>query len=680
MTFQFLQPPVGGASADRAGTMPAAAYAAFAGVAPTDPTGPVATTGATGTYSEATGVAFTTTLDSIAATYKRCHSLGHVGAGKLVPTVICPGFGGGAASYSSDFMHRLADYVDPDSGRAPLVLVADTRGRGGTSGQIDYVRDLQDMRDMVAHAVNAVGAANCFAGGRGVVLVAQSTGAVDALLWACRCPDEVLAVVLLVPNFDLGVDATDGYWAIHDSIRAQLTSRVGDRAQGSAAAMDPYLARNPIDGIARILALPGAPPVWVFGDRTEAPLVPITNPDRLVRALKASPAAAAKVHDHISQSGDAIRYLHDTGTFDNDLGGALSAEKRYWPPILAGVAEWTLPQSTPPNGFRVFGWFKARAVTGSANPADDRVGFEIWTGAANPPKPDSAGGHLHALEMHYVDGGRAFTFDPQTSQDGYIQVIRDADDRRVAFTAGSQLRVDLGVAPTITSIADLSAAHLWHADAGTTGTTQLSAWVDSIGGLTLGASSAWPALTTDADNKACIRFSGAQKLTLAQLLVDPTADFTVILVCARSAISPPQIVFDVAHHGTNARMTIQAGSSTSAGFLYNNAGSVALANQNGIGGQSWSTNAKKVVVLRQLNGVLAMSVNNSAWNKSAIQNNTFTKTGTNETTIGAGWAPGAGTHYAFWTGDVYTLATWNVAKSESDLNAAIAHLKTKWSF
>lgn len=682
MSFGFFMPGV--ATADASGLMPAAAFSAFAGEAPTDPTTDVPTTGATGTYDEASSVAFTTSLDSISATYKRCHSLGHVGAAKLLPVAICPGFGVSAASISATLMRRWADYVDPTSERAPLVLVGDTRGRGGTTGPVDYVRDLQDRRDMVAHAVAAVGASNCYANGRGVVLVGYSTGAIDALLWACRCPDEVLAVVLVVPNFDLGVDAADGYWGITgSSVRSSLTLQVGDRAQGAAAALDPYLARNPIDGIARILALPGAPHVWVFGDRDEAPLVPITQPDRLVRALRASPAAAAKVHAHISETGDAIRYLHDTGTLDNDLGGMLSAEKRCWPHILANAAEWTLPLSSPSNGLRVFGWFKARTITGSDDPADDRVGFEVWTGDANPPKPDSGGGKLHALEMHYVDGGRAFAFDPQTSQNGYVQVIRDADDRRDDFTAGTAFRVDLGASPTITALTDIGFAHEWRADVGVTGTSQVTNWADQIGALafTASAGTTCPAATTDSGSKACLRFASAssQKLVLNQLLFAPTGDFTAIVVCSRSTTTT-EIVFEVSHHGTLARLPIQVGTGTSAIFYYNDSNGIALANQNGIGGHTWATNTKVMVAVMRKGDTLYTSLNGSSWSKSAIQNEAFTSSGTNTTSIGCGWANGAGAYWRFWDGDVYEVASRNAATSEADLNAAWALMKSRWSF
>jgi pimeloyl-ACP methyl ester carboxylesterase len=672
------------ATVDADGLMPAEAYQAFVGAPATDPTAAVATTGATGTYGEASSVSFTTSLDSIAATYDRCHSLGHVGSGKLVTTVILQGFGVGKASFSSTFKRRLADYVDPTTGRAPLVLIGDTRGRGVTTGPVDYVRDLQDRRDMVAHAVAAVGASNCYAGGRGVVLVGYSTGAVDALLWACRCPDEVLAVVLIVPNFDLGVDATEGYWGLTgSSVRTSLTSQVGDRAQGAAAALDPYLARNPIDGIARILALPGAPPVWVFGDRDEAPNVPITGPDRLVRALRATPAAAAKVHVHISQTGDAIRYLHDTGTFDNDLGGMLSAEKRCWPTILANVAEWALPLSSPSNGLRVFGWFKARTVTGSADPTNDRVGFEVWTGDASPPKADADGGKLHALEMHYVDGGRAFTFDPQTSQNGYVQILRDADDRRAALTAGSQLRVDLGVSPTITALTDIGFAHEFRADLGVTGTSQVTAWADQIGALTFteSAGTTCPATATDSDSKAVLRFMAAssQKMLINSLLFAPTGDFTMFLVCSRANTST-QIPFEVSHHGTLARLLIQGGSSTDAIEYHNDANTIALANSNGIGGHTWSANAKVMIAVMRKSGVLYASLNGSSWSKSAVANETVTFSGTNTTSIGCGWANSGGAYWRFFDGDIYEVASRDAATSESDLSAAHALMKTRWTF
>ena len=75
-----------------------------------------------------------------------------------------------------------------------------------------------------------------------------------------------------------------------------------------------------------------------------------------------------------------------------------------------------------------------------------------------------------------------------------------------------------------------------------------------------------------------------------------------------------------------------------------------------------------------------MSFDGSNWSKSSVTADTFTTTGTNTTSIGAGWADGGGAFWQFWTGDVYELATKDGATSEADITSAWALMKTRWQF
>lgn len=649
---------------------------------PSDPTTAPSTAGASGTYSEATATV-TSTLDSSITNlaYDRCANAGHAGTSKGVPFLLFPGFSQTKSQFTQAMKRRLADYVDPVSGRAPFVLGISSRGRG-TGGTIDYVRDRQDRDDCVKHAVAAVGASNLFASGRGVVVIGYSTGCLDALLYACTFPDSVLAIVLYYPNFDLGVDPADSYWALQSTTQrtTYLVPQVGDRAQGSAAAIDPYLARNPIDAIARIVALPGGPHIWILGDRTEAPAVPIPNPDRLAAALRAVPGAISKTHVHITQAGDVNRILHDAGV---DGAGTIYSERFWVTTVLAGAAEWSMPREAPPNGLRLLGWMRTRTITGSVNPSDDRPGFEVWTGTVVNPKANAAGGRLHACEFRYWDTGRQFTFDPVTSQNGYLQVLRDASNRSYDLTAGSKLILNLNVSMAITAFADLGFQHEWKGGVGVTGTTQVTNWADQIGALafTATAGTTCPATATDADGKALLRFdaTSSQKLLLNQLLVDPTKDFTICMVVNKTNATA-QFILEMSHHGTAAVLNIAYTSGVTSSNHKNDAGTYATLNTNGIGGQPFSQNAKHFVVLMRKNGADYISIDGSAWSLSTVPSDSFTTTGTNTTTIGCGWANGGGAYWQFLTGDVYHLVSKDSATGEADLLAGWKLAKDTWTF
>lgn len=647
--------------------------------APTDPTTAPSTAGSTGTYSEASVPTVTSSLDASITNlgYDRCHSLGHVGSKKLVPTLLFPGYQQNKTQFSQTLKRRMADYVGP-TGLAPLVIAINSRGRvaGGT---IDYVRDRQDRRDCLAHAVSTVGLSNVFGSGESCVVVGYSTGCLDALLYACTFPDRVLAVVLYYPNFDLGVDPADSYWALQDATqRSYMTSQIGDRAQGAVGALDPYLVRNPIDAIARIVNLPNAPHVWVMGDRTEYPGLPLPNPDRLIAALLAIPGNTGKIHIHITQSGDSNRILHDSGA---DGAGSIYAE-RYWATtVLTSTTEWLMPREAPSTGLRLLGWMCTRSTTTADNTA--RPGFEIWTGTVTAPKTNSAGGRLHVCEFRYWDTGRQFVFDPVTSQNGYLQVIRDADNRTYTLTAGTRLNVNLNVSATITDFADIGFAHDYKGGVGVTGTTQVTAWADQIGSsnFTQSAGTTCPSTATDANSKNVLRFSGAssQYLVLNSLLINPTADFTVCMVVSKTNTTGGY-VFEASHHGSLAVCNVGYGSSVSNNNYKVDSGSYGYANTNGLGGQAFSQTTPHFIALMRKNGVFYMSFDGSSWSKSSVTADTFTLTGTNTTTIGCGWANGGGAFWQFWTGDVYEVATKNGATSEADITSAWSLMKMRWQF
>jgi hypothetical protein len=320
-----------------------------------------------------------------------------------------------------------------------------------------------------------------------------------------------------------------------------------------------------------------------------------------------------------------------------------------------------------------------RSITANDNTA--RPGFEIWTGTVTSPKTNSAGGRLHVCEFRYWDTGRQFTFDPVTSQNGYLQVIRDAANRSYTLTAGTRLSVNLNISPTISEFADLGFAHDFKAGVGVTGTTEVTNWADQIGALafTASAGSTCPSATTDGGGKAVLRFAGAssQKFLLNSLLINPTADFTVCLVVSKTNTTGGY-VFEASHHGSLAAMSVGYGSGVTVCNYKVDAGSYGFANSNGIGGQIFSQTLPHFISIMRKNGVFYISIDGSAWSKSNVTADTFTLTGTNTTSIGCGWANGGGAYWQFWTGDVYEVATKDGATSEADITSAWALMKTRW--
>lgn len=645
---------------------------------PTDPTDPISTTGASGTYSEASVNTVVSSLDPSITNlaYQRCHDTGHAATKTLLPILYIPGLGQAGTAIDDTCKRRVAAYTDGTT--APLVIAATTRGRGA-GGTQRYVKDTQDLFDIGAAAVTAVEGlgATVYGSGRSFVIVGYSTGCFDALLAACRCPDRVLALILYYPNFDLGVDPDDGYWALQsNTIRTgYLVSQIGDRGTGTPAEVDPYLARNAIDGIGRVIAIPGGPDVWILGDQDEAPNVPIPAPGRLAAAIQAVQQAIPKAHVHITQTGDSNRILHNSGINGT---GSIYAE-RYWvPTVLSNAAEWALPRESPAGGLRMFGWFSMRTISGSANPEEDRPGLELWTGPNAGPRSDTDGGTLHACEIYYLDAARQFSLKPVTTQNGYYEIRRGGDIRKGTITAGAETYLNLNAAPTLTALSDAGFTDVWHSDTGVTGTTTVTAWAAVTGGKTFTASANHPSTATDGDGETCIRFTAASttKMLLASQIIDPRSDCTLVLVANQGATAN-KYFFEINRHGDRSALTVWRSSGTRVSYTLADASS-------GLGAsnieQPTTAAAKHFLALRRESGVWMLSVDGTTWTRATVSADTFTTSGTVETVIGCGWANGAGAYWNHADVDYYAIASVQSALPVAQIHAAWKYLKTRHTF
>jgi hypothetical protein len=686
MTFGLIG--AGLATADDDGMMSAADFSELSGVAPTDPTAAILTSTASFTYQSGTG-SVVSTLDGITLSFDWLYDIGCAAAaaadGGLVVLIECGGFGQSKSQFSAAHKQRLASYRGTTTTRSFLVVAPNTRGRGAVSGTIDYNRDNYDRLDCARAAaaiVEALGV-TVFASGEVFDVSGYSTGGYDVQSAMAHLTNHVKDGIVYFPNWSL-----IEYWQLSAGSRASLTSSIGDLGTSTAAQVDPYTARECAGALGYLLAMPDGPRLWILGDRTEAPLVPIPAPDPLVTLVAPSPAASSRVHVHITETGDANRILHDSGV---DGAGAVYAE-RYWvPAVLDGAAEWSFPIA---GKVQVRGWMKSREVVGQADPRDDRYGIEIWTDAsAADCKAAATGGALHALELEY-DGH--FAFDPVTSQNGKIQILSRSNDRRQAFTAGARFTIDLNAAPVITAgtagLIELGASHVYSTtEAGTViGGATITAWEDQVGSADFAASGGnEPATATDANGKTAIEFTAANsdRMTVASLLADFRADFTLIGVLAKTNTTANQLALALATtvSGKNARLTFGYGSGQDTADFFDDSNTRAIVNANGLGGHTFSaSNAKHFYVLMRktdLDGVTRLyeSFDGLVWSSSEITGTTFTLT-TAITVIGAGYATGAGSPYLFFGGRYYALATYARAMSWAEIEAARGNCKTAFTF
>ena len=686
MTFPL--PTVADADAD--GLMPAAAYRAWAEVPPSDKTDPIPTTGASGVYNTGT-LTVASSIDSIAnLSVDRCYDTGHAAADKLVLCVVFQGFEQPKSGVTTALRQRFASYVDPESGRAMCVLARDSRGRGSASGTIDYCRDTQDTLDCVDAQAAALGSL-AFDAGQTAIGVGYSTGAFDLALAACREPERWKVLVFVFGNTDLGVDPLDSYWGLHNgAVRASLTTTIGDRGEGTEAALDPYLARDPGSALGRLAALPNGPEIWIFGDRTDADLVGLPSPDRWAAAISKVPGAADKLHVHITQAGDDNRILHDSGI---DSAAAILAERKWVPWALKNIAPWTMPRHSPPSGFRVLGWMRTRAVVDASRPIESRPGWLVWMGASSPPKSSATGGRAHAAEMTYQDTGRQFRFDPVTSQGGYLQIERDADQRVLELVAGEVLPVNLNVSPTISSVADLGFTDAFFSDAGgVVGGATVSAWNAEIGSKVFAADAVGTepdGSGVDGDGVPYVGFTAGtpnttgKRLVMADKLVTPTGDYTMIVVLSQAATTDGYYL-EVQHHGDRSGLTLWTSSTTDRlSYTLANAASGLVGN---IGAHVISTNAKHLFAVMRKSGVMYESLDGGAWSKSAVSSDasTWTDTGAsnnkNTTSLGCGYANGGGVFWQHKTCRIYAVIAKDSATSEAGLIAARALLRDRLIF
>jgi len=689
MSFPSQSIGLGSATQDVMGLMPAAAYQKYAYVPPTDPIVAIPTTGASGTYTEVDVTNVTSSIDSSITNlgYKRCHDTGHAGASKLVPTLLFAGFGqSGRSTFSDALAQRMAGYVDPASGRAPLVIKMQTRGRGNL-GTIDYARDGIDALDILDHATNAVGsnvfgyATNSdgtFKGNAPAIAIGYSTGGLDALNFAARFPDRCLGAAVFFPNYDIGYDAEDSYYAKQGSaIRTTIAGQVqpgGDvRLTAGAASLDQYLVRNVIDAIARIVAIPGGPHVWLLGDYNETEgLGSIT---RLKNALQAIPNAKAKVHICITQTGDSNRILHADGVNGTS---EINAERFFFPYLLANAAEWTMPQKSPAGDLRLPGLMKTKL-------------FEAWTGTTTNPKSTAgAGGKDHAGELQWDNHAQRYKFTPLTSTSGYLQVIKEGVPRVVPFTATAPVTVDFNIVRSITEVydadptKDLGFTKSWQADSGVTDAGGVTHWIEKIGGvLDFAEATNKPTYGTDGNGERYIGFTAAssQKLVMNSLLVNPLQDFTIAITCFRSSTTSGMSFIETSHHGTPNRIGIQYNGANS-GYLFNNSGAWMIQNSNGLGGSTMTINTIHVVYMWRRNGIAYMSMDglHGSVFSSPFTSATFTQTGTNTTSLGCGWADGGGAYWQFLDGGIYEVDVKQEAINEADAYAHLALMKSRWQF
>ncbi len=540
------------ASADVPGIISADDYRRLTGTPPTLPTAALSTTGLS-TWTDVTVTSLTSPIDSAAnqLKYRRSHNIGYAAAGKLVLTGLFPGLNSDDSMYDTTCMHRLTGYVEPTTGRALLAVAMTGPGRG-TNGAVTYRRDPYAYDYMMSHAAVAVGA-NVWAGGRSRVLIGMSNGADDALRYAAHFPDKVAALVLIAPNWNMGYGVGSYYDRQSASGRTGIESQLAARGTSTSAQLDTYRVAYAVEAVRRLLRLPGwRAPIYILGDRTEAPTVPLPSPDLLASALTTELVNKSLVRKVITQSDSSFRVLH-AGLPNN--AGEIEGEKR-WFPVLAEIEEYPMPQAVEAPGLQILGSICTRTISGSADPADDRMGLEIFLSSAVDGKTDSTnGGMTHVADFTYDNVSGLYVLDPTNSTNGYVQLIggpEGLDDRSEAFTAGVRKRIELAVSPDITDVVtDTHYTLEWNAEDLVDGA--VSSWTDTnaVGVSWVQATgSKQPTSAVDGNGHRYVEFDGVDDvLNVTNALWDPRADFAVTVVASKLD-SAARVIIDLTRTGT----------------------------------------------------------------------------------------------------------------------------------
>lgn len=676
MTFGLIG--AGLATTDDDGLMSAAAYRRFAGEPPTMPTtAPASLALASGTWSEATvtNVAATTGPTVNDLTYARCHSLGHATAGTVMRVVaLLPGFGGsGVSEFPASFMRGLADM-------GFLVLRLTTQGRGTVDGALHYQPfETQAILDLIAaaHTAATSAGATVYGGGRCAWFLSSSTGAIDLGLMLQRCPEAVLGGTILYPNADL----LRYHELVSSSTLTSLESQLAVLGAREPAALDYYTATN-LDAISRVLALPECTAQIFIGGDEEDISVPIPLPSDIVRTARGEHGSRGKVSYRITTSADNAdeRIQHNGGATANGV----TRFNYGWAPVALAATEWHLPVAF--KRLRAQGMIRMAAVTGSASPADDRPGVEIWLSPSVDGRDDANCGRALSADVSVTADG-LITIEPVTSTAGFAEVISGTSARVVPLEPRTV--VDLSAAPPIVNVpADLvtlGVTHAWFSDTGVTGGGTITAWAEAagFGAITLAASANHPATASDSDGIPTVRFTAASstKLMAASLPFSPRESYALIVVFSIPTSAAGQIV-NLTHQGTYDTLSLGV-TSTPTDIVYyrdNTYNGIAAT----VGGHAVSTAAKHVSVTRRDGSDLYESLDLGNESHTAIDpaKDTFDTSGTNHMTVGAGLADHGNPAAPFeWKSvDVYAILSAPINLTPAEYAGITAYLRRRFIF
>lgn len=670
-------PPISDATVDTSGVAPAAMYRDYAGEPPTRPTtAPPSLAYASGTWSEATvtNVAATTGPTVSNLTYRRCHSLGHVAAGRVMrPVMLLPGFGGdGVTEFPQSFRRALADV-------GFLVIAPITQGRGSVSGSLHYQPfETQALLDILAAAVTAATSAGAtiYGGGRCAWFLSSSTGAIDLGLMLQRCPEAVLGGTILYPNADL----LRYHELVSGGTLTALEAQVAVLGAREPAALDYYTAVN-LDAISRVLALPECTARIFIGGDEEDISVPIPLPSEIVRTARDRRGSGDMVSYRITSSADPAgeRIQHNGGI----SAAGVTLFNYGWMQGALVATEWRLPVAFA--GLRAQGWLRRLAVTGSADPVDDRPGVEVWLSPSTSGKADASAGRALAADVSITAEGR-LTIEPVTTTSGFAEVISGATARTVPLEP--HLVVDLVAAPAILVPADLATlgiTHAWFSDEGVTGGGTITAWAEAsgFGAISLTAAANNPASATDSDGITTVRFTAASstKLSAASLPFSPRTDYALIVVFSIPSSAAGQIV-SLTHQGTYDTLSLGV-SAVPQDIVYyrdNTYNGIAAS----VGGHAVSTSTKHVSVLRRDGSDLYESLDLGNESHSAIDptKDTFLTTGTNHMVVGCGLANqgSLADPFEFKSVDVYAILAAPINLSPAEYAGIAAYLRRRFIF